>query len=225
MRTHRTFGRTSPDSREKSTRSSRSSTQKSVSELIENFSADTLVGVDEVGYGCLAGPLVACAVVVPTTWRWEGLRDSKKLSPKRREVIFEELAEHLALEAWSLAILDAEDVDALGAGRALRAAHIEAVEGLHVADNVPILVDGEIVDRKGYIAVPGGDDLVPAIAAASVLAKVVRDRWMTETAHRLYPQYRFPDHKGYGTADHLAAIERFGPCPLHRRSYKPLRSC
>ena len=175
-----------------------------------------VAGVDEVGRGALAGPLTVGAVVLPLSPRIEGLDDSKRLSPARREELA--AAVHERAICVSIAHVDAEKIDDLGVTAALKRAITLALAGLTcVPDHV--LLDGlplRIVDHE--TAVVKGDSKVAAIAAASIVAKVARDALMREMAPS-FPEYGFDGNKGYGSADHLEAIARFGPSVVHRRSF------
>jgi ribonuclease HII len=177
-----------------------------------------VAGVDEVGRGALAGPLTAGACVLPADPRIPGLNDSKLLSPAKREDIALRVRE-IALST-SVAHIPASDVDSLGISLALRRVLNRAVEGLSLdADHV--IVDGRPLGIfEPETAVIKGDSCVAAIAAASVLAKVTRDALMVRLAYH-YPGYGFDVHKGYGTAEHLSAIEQMGLTPEHRRSFSP----
>jgi ribonuclease HII len=189
-----------------------------------------IAGVDEAGRGPLAGPVVAAAVVLPATWIEQGLpnslaglNDSKQLSVAVRERFFRTLT-GCAEVRYGLAAVEPSDIDRLNILCATHRAMREAVERLAPpADHA--LVDGLPVPTLPcpHTALVKGDARSYAIAAASVLAKVTRDRRMVE-ADRLYPVYGFARHKGYPTREHLAALERHGPCPLHRRSFAPLRT-
>jgi len=182
---------------------------------------DDVAGVDEAGRGPLAGPVVAAAVILDPGRSIEGLTDSKKLSAKRRAAF----ARRIHDEALAVGIARAEpaEIDELNILEATMAAMRRAVESL---DPVParVLVDG---NRCPALAVPaqslvGGDALEPAISAASIVAKVERDRIMT-ALEDVYPGYGFAGHKGYGTRAHLAALKYLGPCPAHRHSFAPVR--
>lgn len=189
-----------------------------------------IAGIDEAGRGPLAGPVVAAAVVVPLDWieqGWPaalaGLNDSKQLTASERERFFAELT-GCAEVRYGIAAVEADEIDQLNILRATHRAMREAVALLTPpADHA--LVDGLPVPGLPcpHTALVKGDARSYAIAAASVLAKVTRDRRMRE-ADRLYPAYGFARHKGYPTREHLAALERHGPCPLHRRSFAPLRT-
>lgn len=179
-----------------------------------------LAGVDEAGRGCWAGPVVAAAVVLPPGWCPEGLDDSKRLTARRREVYYEEIrASALDWGACAVSCLEIDRTDILSA--TLRAM-VRSVDRLGPAPDL-VLVDG---NRPPALDLPvqtlvGGDGRSACIAAASVVAKVLRDRIMT-VWDRHFPAYGFARHKGYGAAAHREAIERHGPCSQHRLSYRPL---
>ena len=181
-----------------------------------------LAGVDEVGRGPLAGPVIAAAVILDAARPISGLRDSKKLSAARRA----ELAEIIESQALAVGVGRAEvaEIDALNILRARLLAMERAVANLGVRPDV-VYVDGNFTPNVAMpaVAVVGGDDRVESISAASIVAKVIRDREMDRAAAH-YPNYGFERHKGYATAAHLEAIERFGPSPLHRRSFAPVRA-
>jgi ribonuclease HII len=175
-----------------------------------------VAGVDEVGRGALAGPVSAGAVVLPLRPRLEGLDDSKRLTPSRREELAATIRERAV--AVSVAHVPAHEIDAVGLGPALRRAFTLALEGLALqADH--ILLDGLALHLSAHeTAVVKGDSKVAAIAAASIVAKVERDAMMRGFAAS-HPHYGFEINKGYGTSEHLEAIARFGHCELHRRSF------
>ncbi len=180
-----------------------------------------MAGVDEVGRGPLAGPVIAGAVILrPNAWP-VGLKDSKRLSAHRREI----LAQEIRAQAWCWALGRAEvtEIDELNILRASHLAMQRAVAGLSLHPNF-LLVDGNLLPSFAIpaIAVVKGDDRVPEISAASIIAKVARDAEMVSAAQD-YPGYGLEKHKGYATARHLAALQRLGPCPLHRRSFAPIR--
>ena len=180
-----------------------------------------VAGVDEAGRGPLAGPVSAAAVILPDGFKHDVLNDSKQLTEARREFIYEELIGCDGLH-WSVVMLDAEEVDRINILQATHSAMRTAIEKLTVRPDVA-LIDGRPVPcfPVPQQALVKGDALSLSIAAASVIAKVTRDRFMLEAA-REYPQYGFEKHKGYGTSAHLAALEKHGPCPLHRRSFAPV---
>lgn len=181
-----------------------------------------IAGVDEAGRGCLAGPVVAAALVFPDQTGWpEGLNDSKKLNRKSRSRLYEELV-ILPGVVFSVGTASVEEIDRINILQAALLAMRRAVEGLALAPDF-LLVDGNILPdkvRPGR-AVISGDALSPSIAAASVLAKETRDRMMEEL-DRKHPGYGFAQQKGYGTAAHLRALAALGPCPEHRRSFAPV---
>ncbi|MDI1238345.1 MAG: ribonuclease HII [Polaromonas sp.] len=177
-------------------------------------------GVDEAGRGPLAGPVVAAAVILDDLQPIKGLADSKVLTARRREQLYEEiLAKALCC---SIAQASVEEIDRLNILQATMLAMKRAVEGLRLKP-VKVQVDGNRLPVLSMLAeaIVKGDALVPAISAASILAKVHRDRWC-EQFHLEYPQYGFAGHKGYGTAEHLAALRAHGACPQHRRSFSPV---
>ncbi len=179
-----------------------------------------VAGVDEAGRGPLAGPVVAAAVILDELQPIAGLQDSKKLSEKRRETLYDEiLAKALCC---SIAEASVEEIDALNILQATLLAMRRAVDGLRLKP-VKVLVDGNrlpVLDMRAE-AIVQGDARVPTISAASILAKVHRDR-MCAQLHAQYPQYGFDRHKGYGTAEHLQALADHGPSPWHRRSFSPV---
>ncbi len=175
-------------------------------------------GVDEAGRGPLMGPVCAAAVILPEGCEIEGLNDSKKLSEKKREKLFPEITEKAL--AFSVAFADVEEIEKYNILEATFLAMNRAIDGLNIPADYA-LIDGNKIPKGIKIpaeAVVKGDAKSMSIAAASVLAKVSRDRLMEEY-DRQYPQYNFLKHKGYGTAEHIALIKEFGPCPLHRMSF------
>ena len=179
-----------------------------------------LAGVDEAGRGPLAGPVVAAAVILNDARPIAGLMDSKVLSATRREWLYDEICAHAL--CCSIAQASVEEIDRLNILQATLLAMRRAVLGLRLKP-ARVLVDG---NRLPVLPVPAealvkGDALVPAISAASILAKVTRDRWCQQL-HEQYPGYGFASHKGYGTAEHLSALTQLGACPEHRRSFAPV---
>ena len=179
-----------------------------------------VAGVDEAGRGPWAGPVVAAAVILDDQRPIAGLADSKKLSPARREALFDEIRAHAL--CFSIAEASVEEIDRLNILQATLLAMRRAVQGLRLKP-VMVLVDG---NRLPVLDVPAeaivkGDARVQAISAASILAKVHRDRWCAQL-HERYPQYGFAGHKGYGTAAHMAALRAHGACPEHRRTFAPV---
>lgn len=180
-----------------------------------------VAGVDEAGRGPLAGPVVAAAVILPDDFALDGLNDSKKVSAAKREKFYAILTATAEI-LWAVAEATVEEIDRLNVLRATHLAMARAIE------NLPRKPDHALVDGlpvRGlpvkHTAMVGGDGLSLSIAAASIVAKVTRDRLMLEIdAH--YPQYGFARHKGYGVREHLEALRNHGPCPVHRRSFQPV---
>ena len=179
-----------------------------------------IAGVDEAGRGPLAGPVVAAAVILDDLNPIKGLADSKKLTALRREKLYDEIRAKAL--CCSIALATAEEIDTLNILQATMLAMKRAVEGLRLKPN-KVLVDGNRLPTLVILAeaIVKGDALVSCISAASILAKVYRDRWCAEY-HLEYPQYGFAGHKGYGTAVHLAALREHGACPQHRKSFAPV---
>ena len=176
-----------------------------------------ICGVDEAGRGPLAGPVVAGAVILPRDCEILYLNDSKKLTPKRRDLLFDEIREKAV--AWGVGWAEPERIDQINILQATYEAMRSAISALGQAPEL-LLVDHVTIPGVTVPQVPitKGDQKSVSIAAASVLAKVSRDREMVEL-DRLYPGYGFAQHKGYGTAAHIAALRELGPCPVHRKTY------
>lgn len=179
-----------------------------------------MAGVDEAGRGPLAGPVVAAAVILDELHPIAGLNDSKKLSAARREQLYDEIRAKAL--CFSIAQASVQEIDTLNILQATMLAMQRAVKGLRLKPR-HVLVDGNRLPTLDILAqaVVKGDALVPAISAASILAKVTRDRWCAELDQQ-YPQYGFLAHKGYGTASHLAALRTHGACPQHRTTFAPV---
>ncbi len=179
-----------------------------------------IAGLDEAGRGPLAGPVVAAAVVLPQKGKWTGVDDSKKLSAGQREEIFPLLFEKAL--GVGVGIVDAQEIDRLNILQASLKAMQLAVENLSLPPDF-LLIDGIHSLRLPLPqqTIPKGDQRCLSIAAASIVAKVTRDRLMT-AYHDQYPQYNFARHKGYGTKEHLQAIRKYGCCPLHRQSFRTI---
>lgn len=179
-----------------------------------------VAGVDEAGRGPLMGPVVAAAVIIDDLHPIKGLLDSKVLTALRRDKLYDEIRAKAL--CFSIAQATVEEIDEINILQATMLAMKRAVEGLRLKPH-KVLVDGNRIPMLAIVAeaIVGGDALVPAISAASILAKVWRDRWCQEF-HLEYPQYGFATHKGYGTAEHLAALRAHGACPQHRRTFRPV---
>ena len=179
-----------------------------------------VAGVDEAGRGPLAGPVVAAAVILDELHPIQGLADSKKLTPDRRDRLYDEIRAKAL--CCSIAEATALEIDRLNILQATLLAMQRAVAGLRLKPG-KVLVDGNRIPVLDVLAeaIVQGDAKVAAISAASILAKVHRDRWCTEL-DRAFPQYGFAAHKGYGTAEHMAALQEHGACPQHRKSFAPV---
>lgn len=180
-----------------------------------------VAGVDEVGRGPLAGPVVAAAVILDPAEPIEGLRDSKQLTAARREALSAQIKEQSL--AWAIASCTPIEIDEINILQASMLAMRRAVEALRIVPQL-VRVDGNRCPelQMPVEAVIGGDDSVPCISAASIIAKVHRDAEMLRL-HAEFPEYGFDRHKGYATVVHLAALEKHGPCILHRRSFGPIK--
>jgi ribonuclease HII len=182
---------------------------------------EIICGVDDAGRGPLAGPVFAAAVILDVSRPIEGLRDSKKLTEAKRDMLAPLIKQHAL--AWAIAEASEEEIDKLNILQASMLAMRRAVEALSTVPTLA-LIDGNRcpVMKIQSIAIIGGDDKVDAISAASILAKTARDAALV-TLHEQYPQYCFDQHKGYGTALHLERLREHGPSPVHRRSFAPVR--
>ncbi len=183
---------------------------------------DLVAGVDEAGRGPLAGPVSVAAVILPHDCYIPHLNDSKKLSPERRAELYDEIQEKAV--AIGTALVDAATIDRVNILQATMNGMYESVFALNPAPQAVLIdaVELEGLDVPTH-AIIKGDAKSASIAAASIIAKVTRDRLMDEY-DKEYPQYGFAQHKGYGTAEHIAAIRKYGPCPIHRRSFEPIKS-
>lgn len=178
-------------------------------------------GCDEVGRGAGAAEIYVCACILDPNKPIEGLRDSKKLTPRKRELLAETIKQ--SAMSWSLAKASLEEVETLNVHHATLLAMKRAVEGLIIKPD-RVFIDGIHLPRLDIPAeaIVKGDDIIPAISAASILAKVARDKAMVEY-HKLYPEYGFDSHKGYLTKEHMVALRKYGPCPIHRKTYAPIK--
>ncbi len=177
-----------------------------------------ICGIDEAGRGPLAGPVVIAGVIMPEDSMIEGVNDSKKVSEKKRELLYDKIIEEAI--SYSVAIIGQDVIDEINILNATKKGLTNVVEGLDVRPDLIIVDALEHIDTKGipYESIIKGDAKCYSIAAASILAKVTRDRIMREW-DLVYPQYGFAKHKGYGTAFHIQAIKEYGLCPIHRRSF------
>ena len=187
-----------------------------------NYLDDVICGVDEAGRGPLAGPVFAAAVILDPARPIEGLRDSKKLTEARRDALAIEIKAHAL--SWSIAECSEQEIDTLNILQATMLAMRRAIEGLHILPTLA-LIDGNrcpVVSVRAE-AIIKGDDKVPAISAASILAKTARDHALG-LLHLQYPHYAFDQHKGYPTALHMERLRLHGVSPVHRKSYAPVRA-
>ncbi len=181
-----------------------------------------IAGTDEAGRGPLAGPVIAAAVILPFGCELLGLNDSKKLSAKKRDALFDEIkAKAISIGAYSVS---AATIDKINIYEAAKLAMYKALDALGKKADF-VLTDAMPLEHLGigYEAIIKGDAKSASIAAASIIAKVTRDRLMEEYDKK-YPQYGFASHKGYGTAAHIEALKKYGPCPIHRRTFEPIKS-
>lgn len=182
-----------------------------------------VAGIDEAGRGPLAGPVVCAAVILPDSYHLPGINDSKKLSAPRRETLFDAI--QLQALAFSIVFVGRDEIDSCNILQATLLGMARAIEQLAISPNLA-LIDGNHLPKElvcNAQAVIKGDSIHPCIMAASILAKVSRDRYM-QALHTSYPQYGFEQHKGYPTASHLQALREHGICPEHRRSYAPVQN-
>jgi len=180
------------------------------------------VGIDEAGRGPLAGPVIAAAIYIPPHLEIEGIKDSKELSPKKRRKVYEILLQSKEID-YGIGVSSPQEIDRINILQATFEAMKEAVAKLQVKPDF-LLIDGNmgpLVEMKKQKVVQG-DKKVRSIAAASILAKEYRDELMAEL-HLLYPEYNFLKHKGYPTEEHMNALRKYGPSPIHRRSFAPVR--
>jgi len=176
-----------------------------------------VAGVDEAGRGPLAGPVVAAVVILPENAFIHGLNDSKKLTPKQRESLYDEIIEKAV--AFSIGIVDEKQIDSINILNATKAAMEKAISSLKPQPDILFIDAMELENIKiRQVSIIKGDSRSASIAAASIIAKVTRDR-MIDELDEVYPQYGFKKHKGYGTKEHIEAIKKYGICPIHRISF------
>ena len=192
--------------------------KKIENEIYEKEHVEYICGIDEAGRGPLAGPVVVASVIMKPDSFLEGVNDSKKVSEKKREKLYEQIIEEAV--SYSVGIIDQNEIDEINILNATKKGLTESIKGLKVKPE-RIIVDAlDKIDTCGipYMPIVKGDAKCYSIAAASIIAKVTRDRIMRQW-DEVYPMYGFARHKGYGTAAHIAAIKEYGLCPLHRRSF------
>jgi len=191
---------------------------KQIENKMHEEGIENICGIDEAGRGPLAGPVVIAAVIMPKDSMIEGVNDSKKVSEKKREKIYEQIIEEAI--SYSVGIISSKEIDEINILNATKKGLTEAIKGLEIKPNT-ILVDALTgIDTCGisYTSIIKGDAKSYSIAAASIIAKVTRDRMMRQW-DEIYPQYGFEKHKGYGTKMHYESIKENGMCPIHRRSF------
>ena len=184
--------------------------------------AVNVCGVDEAGAGPLMGPVYAAAVILPRGERIEGLNDSKALTAKHREALYDQIVRRAI--AWSVSRIEAAEIDATDILSARMKAMQSAIDGLSITPDLALIDGNRDRGKTAAVTTPhaclvGGDGKSVSIAAASILAKVSRDRYVTEVLDSLYPEYQFARHKGYGTKLHYAMLDQYGPCPEHRLTF------
>ncbi|MFH1426494.1 MAG: ribonuclease HII [Candidatus Kerfeldbacteria bacterium] len=189
---------------------------------LRNQGHQAIVGLDEVGRGAWAGPLMACAAIMPEKPRLYSVRDSKMLTPKKREVLAERIKERAV--CWAIGSVEHDEIDSIGIVRANELAMLRAVQHLDVAPD-HILIDAFKISGLpvAYSAIAHGDALVYSIAAASIIAKVARDALMQKYAEQ-FPMYGFDSNKGYGTDAHKKSLDEYGVCSIHRVSFHPMKT-
>jgi len=189
-------------------------------EALEDRGYKYVAGVDEVGRGPLAGPVVVAAVILPMGLRIKGINDSKKLSEKKREELYKEIMKEAL--AVSVSYVYEDVIDKINIYEATKKGMLEAVEKLQVKPE-HVLIDAMPLSELQieHTSIIHGDALSASIGAASIIAKVTRDHFMEKMDHK-YPNYGFKKHKGYCTKEHLTALEKYGPCPIHRKSFSPV---
>ena len=191
-----------------------------------------VIGIDEAGAGCLAGPVTVCACYWPKNISIPGIDDSKKLTPKKREMLFTELNNHPEIK-YTVVHIDNKTIDQINILQSRFRGMYESYRKLKdfLPDIDCVLIDGDRVPPQfedhdpnlNLECVVGGDGLCPSIAAASIIAKYSRDQLMSNEYHNLYPNYGFDHHKGYGTAEHIKKIQIYKPCPIHRLTFKHVK--
>ena len=191
---------------------------KSMEKELYNKGFEYICGIDEAGRGPLAGPVVVASVIMPEDSMIEGINDSKKISEKKREKLYDQIIEEAI--SYGISIIGQEEIDAINILNATKEGLTNSLKELKVKPDLIIVDALTHIDTLGipYESIIKGDAKCYSISAASILAKVTRDRIMREWA-TIYPQYGFEQHKGYGTAKHISAIKEYGPCPIHRKTF------
>ncbi|MCJ7839623.1 ribonuclease HII [Lederbergia sp. NSJ-179] len=180
-----------------------------------------IVGIDEVGRGPLAGPVVSAAVILPENHYIFGLNDSKKLTANKRNQLYQQIMDHAI--SVGIGMISSEEIDQLNIFQATKKSMLAALQNLQVKPDFLLIDAIQLESIYPELPIVKGDMYSVSIAAASIVAKVTRDQLMTKY-HSRYPEYGFQEHKGYGTKKHLEALKQFGPCPIHRTSFEPIKS-
>ena len=196
----------------------RLNTLKVIEEDLHKKGFEKICGIDEAGRGPLAGPVVVAGVIMPKDSFIEGVNDSKKVSEKKRELLYDKILDEAI--SYSVAIIGQDVIDEINILNATKKGVTTVIEGLDVKPSLIVIDALEHIDTKGipYESIIKGDAKCYSISAASIIAKVTRDRIMREW-DKIYPQYGFAKHKGYGTSAHISAIKEYGLCPIHRKSF------
>lgn len=191
---------------------------KEIEKQLHNNGMKYICGIDEAGRGPLAGPVVVASVIMPEDSMIEGVNDSKKVSEKKREKLYDEITKNAI--SWSVSIIDHKKIDEVNILNATKEGLTNCIKSLEIKPNIIVVDALEKINTCGipYESIIKGDAKCYSIAAASIIAKVTRDRIMRQW-DEVYPQYGFAKHKGYGTAAHIAAIKEYGLCSIHRRSF------
>lgn len=191
---------------------------KQIEKELHQRKFNNICGIDEAGRGPLAGPVVVAGVIMPENSMIEGVNDSKKVSEKKREILYDKILEEAI--SYSVSIIGQDVIDEINILNATKQGVTSVIKGLDIKPDLIIIDALEHIDTNGvpYESIIKGDAKCYSIAAASIIAKVTRDRIMREW-DEVYPQYGFMQHKGYGTAKHIEAVKEYGLCPIHRRSF------
>ncbi len=188
---------------------------------VRNKGFQRVAGIDEAGRGPLAGPVVAAAVILPENSSLEGINDSKKLNEMKREQLYEQIMREAV--AVGIGIVTADEIDQINIFEATKKSMIHAVNDLHITPDYLLIDAVELLTPYAHTSIVKGDEKSVSIAAASIVAKVTRDRMMIDLSKK-YPNYRFDLHKGYATKQHMQLLRAYGPCPIHRKSFAPIKA-
>lgn len=192
--------------------------------IIKNCDKKFIIGIDECGVGCLAGPVTVCAFKASKEWALQGLRDSKKLTEKKRKTFAATIKEDQSIYGFTIQWADSKEIDEFGIQNVIHELYYKAIVELEISNSL-IIVDGADFKERRYdrLAIPGGDDIIPHVSAASVIAKTSRDNYMRKM-HDKFPNYGWNTNVGYGSAKHIQAIKEYGITEMHRKSFEPMKS-